>query len=387
MMNPIEKLRLLRTAFRRLSTPVFDGATVVGTIEASPENCELVSRLDAENLIFPTSDFERPAAGELRRLELSIPRDKSAFFARDLDDLLVSLLSSRYEAPGAVYLADCDDLFTSEQAPVSQQASLYIQVLKSISLLRLVADYGDASTGVLKLVFLQRAKLEVPVVYTASSLRRFEKLDEWLAILSDDIHREQRKTIFRTVLFEELLGVEANLRFTKFLASFQALFSRFQDNYQLYVAEFSFEKVLTEVTEKKLDYVLKLNKTFSEVQNQLLAIPAAVILAGGQMELAGQITVKNSLVMLGVLVFSLLMSLLVRNQLDSVSAIRGEIQDQKQRIKDKRSAITARITDSYSDLDKRERRQRWLIRIIDILVALALLGTTILFFWYSGFLS
>jgi hypothetical protein len=235
-------------------------------------------------------------------------------------------------------------------------------------------------------VFLQREKLEVPIIYTASSLKILEKLDDWLALLSDDIHREQRKTIFRTVLFEEIRGTEANLRFAKFLASFESLFFRFQDNYQLYVAEFSFEKVVAEVTERKLDYVLKLNKTFSEVQNQLLAIPVAVILAGGQMEMAGKVTVKNFVVWLGVFAFSLLMALLVRNQLDSVRAIGREIQDQKGRLKDKESALTVRITDSYLELDRRERRQRGLIRIIDVLVALALFGTTALFLWYSGLL-
>ena len=261
MEKSLEKLRLLRTAYRRLAAPIFEGAAIVGTIEASAENCRLVSQLDAENLVFPTSDFDCPEPGEMRRLELSIPRDKSTFFASNLDDLLGNLLSSRYEAPGAVYLADSDEIFTSEQAPISKLATCYLQALKAVSLLKLLADYGDASTGVLKLVFLQREKLEVPIIYTASSLKILEKLDDWLALLSDDIHREQRKTIFRTVLFEEIRGTEANLRFAKFLASFESLFFRFQDNYQLYVAEFSFEKVVAEVTERKLDYVHKLNKT------------------------------------------------------------------------------------------------------------------------------
>lgn len=387
MATALEKLRLLRTVYRRLSGAVFEGASVVGQLEASEENCRLVDRLDALNLIFPTDDFARPEPGELRRLELAVPRDKGAFFAHSLDALLNSQLWARHEAPNVFYLSDSDEICTAEEQPVSEQANYYLQTLKAVSLLKLVADYGDSSTGVLKLVFLQREKLEVPIVYTASALRPLEKLDEWLSLLSDDIHREQRRTIFRTVLLDELRSIDANERFVKFIASFENLFSRFQDNYQLYVAEFSFEKVVAEVTEKKLDYVLKLNKTFSDIQNQLLAIPVAVILAGGQMEQMGRVTVKNSIVYIGVVVFAFLMALLVRNQLDNVSAIGREIRDYQARLKNKRTEVAVRIGNSFEELGGRERRQRLLIRIVDSLVALALLGTTCLFFWYSGFLS
>jgi hypothetical protein len=355
MVTAFEKIRLLRTAYKRLSGTTFEGASVVGELEASEENCRLVEQLDNLNLVFPTNEFKLPAPGLRHRLELTVPRDKGAFFAQSLDDLLESQLSARHEAPNIFYLADSDEICGPSLAPVSNRASYYLQALKAVSLLKIIADYGDQSTGVLKLVFLQREKLEVPILYTTSSLRGLEKLDEWLSLLSDDIHREQRRTIFRTVLFDELRAVDARERFVKFLAAFENFFSRFQDNYQLYVAEFSFEKIATEVTEKKLDYVLKLNKSFSDIQNQLLAIPVAVILSGGQMEAAGGVTIKNTVVFIGVFVFALLMALLVRNQLDNVAAIGREIKDQRDRLRGKhKGEVVAKISSSYDELGKRE---------------------------------
>src|SRR3546814_1746328 len=48
----------------------------------------------------------------------------------------------------------------------------------------------------------------------------------------------------------------------------------------MYMAEFSVKKVTAEVERQNLEDTLSLNKTLSDIQNQLLALPAAILLAG-----------------------------------------------------------------------------------------------------------
>jgi hypothetical protein len=382
-----EKLLLCRLAYLELQNPLFEGGSLHGHLEATEDNYKLFSKLAAEDLVYPSKNFDVVAPGTLFSIEVIIPRNRDVFFASSLDNLLNSQISSHYSAPTELYLADTDEVCNATHEPVAERTKSYRQVLKAVSLLKKAADYDDTSSGTLKLVFLQREKLEVPVLYGATALRSLEKVDEWLSLLSGDIHSEQRRTIFRTVLLDALRSVEPAERFVKFLGLFDELFIRFQDNYQLYVAEFSFEKVLAEITQKKLDYILKLNKTFSDIQNQLLAIPVAVILVGGQMEQAGSITTKNAVVYVGVFVFALLMSLLIRNQLDNLMAIGSEISDLRNQFVNKSVAIAGRFNEAYVELRGRERRQRTLIRIVDVVVTAALAGTTYIFFWYSGLLK
>lgn len=378
------KLLLCRSAFSRLTAPSFNGGSVVGQLEASQSNCNLVAQLAKEDLIYSARNFANPVPERYFEVELIVPRTADCFFAASLQDLLESQWASHHTAPAEIYLANTNEVCAPSSEPNSQLTKAYFQVLKAVSLLRKTADYEDSSTGTLKLVFLQREKLEVSVLYDVKDIRPLEKVDEWLALLSGDIHGEQRRIIFRTVFLEAMKGVDPVDRFARYLVIFDELFERFRDNYELYVAEFSFEKVLREITEKKLDYVLKLNKTFSDIQNQLLAIPLAVVLVGGQMEPVGTLGVKNFVVFFGVLVFSILMSLLLRNQRDSVAAISAEIEDLKSQFKNKSSARANRFEEAYVDLKRRERRQRFLIWAVEFLVTVALAGTTVIFFQYSG---
>ena len=135
---------------------------------------------------------------------------------------------------------------------------------------------------------------------------------------------------------------------------------------------------------EKLDATTKLNKVFSDVQNQLLAIPAALILVGGQMEDAGgSWTSKNIVIWLGCLVFAILMNLLIRNQCHTLQAVKQEIDQQWLQIKGKYHSVADRFESSYGQLNHRYRHQIWLIRVISLLVSISLAVSTGMLLWFS----
>lgn len=168
------------------------------------------------------------------------------------------------------------------------------------------------------------------------------------------------------------------------LNRFDDFIEKIRASYELYVAEFSFQKVKAEVEKEKLEAILKLNKVFSDIQNQLLAVPVALVLVSGQMEDKGAWTSKNVLIWLGALVFSILMNLMIRNQRNTLKAIKQEIDQQKQQIERKYQSIAQRFAEIYIEIDNRYTHQRRLIAVVDSLVAISFGATSFLLLWFSG---
>ncbi|MEH8253860.1 hypothetical protein [Aeromonas veronii] len=138
-----------------------------------------------------------------------------------------------------------------------------------------------------------------------------------------------------------------------------------------------------QIEKEKLDAMMKLNKVFSDIQNQLLAIPAALILAGGQMVNENSWSTKNTSIWLGVVVMSIFMTMLIRNQRNTLQAVKQEIDQQWLQLAGKYHSVASRFNDSYKQLDSRCYHQEWLIKIISLLVSLSLFITTMLLLHYS----
>lgn len=237
--------------------------------------------------------------------------------------------------------------------------------------------------GAKSLIFLQKEKIEITPDYTISDL---QELHDIVCFQSDFIesntHKEQKNTIVKTVLLE-MFGGRSRASFSELLVKFPDFMEKVQGSYLLYVSEFSFQKVKELIEKEKLDATIKLNKVFSDIHNQMLAVPAALILAGGQMENSHDWTSKNILIWLGVLVFAIFMTLLVRNQRHSLNAVKQEIDQQWEQIRGKYHSVAEHFQVSYEQLDKRYKHQEILIKVVSILVALALIVTTYMLLYFS----
>ncbi|WP_311945184.1 hypothetical protein [Halomonas piscis] len=151
------------------------------------------------------------------------------------------------------------------------------------------------------------------------------------------------------------------------------------------MSEFSFENIKSQVERDKLEFTTRLNKVFSDIQNQLLAVPAALLLVGSQMEKADPIgwSLKNVVIWLGAVVFAVLMELLIRNQRNTLQAVKNEMDLQKIIFKDHHRAIYHKFQDVYVELGQRFRHQRNLLWFIRCLVGAALGFTTSMLAVYS----
>jgi len=367
--------------YRALGKPQFAGAFYRGKLKVTDVLTPSLVRLaEFDWLLAPP--MKMVVDGAEIEVEVKVSVGQSAFFSPTWAHLLASH-NFKYAAPEVYYVAE-DDYFSAEKIE-TVNSRRYAAILSLLKVLREVADYCDESLSGLKFVFLNKTKLELPVKYEAVDLRDVPKVKdlEYDMFETSSKHKGQRQAIIKVILNELLKDTAEDVRFTKLLSDFTLFTQRYKDSYDLYIAEFSFEKVLDEVKAHKLDYTIKLNKVFSDIQNQLLAIPAALILVGSKLTPKGFVEWQNSLTMLGCVIFVALMDLLVRNQYNTLTAILDEIHKQTDLLISKHAALLSKFKDPYEDLEKRHAHQRWLIRIVDGLVAAMFLCCVAIYYWYS----
>lgn len=304
-------------------------------------------------------------------------------FFTSMDDLLAAP-ARRITSPSRFYLADSDSLYSGDATTLTSVGQHYLAATRLYGVLAKESDHqggiGDAKT----LVFLHKEKIEITPQYAAVDLHELPDLSAFEAeFIVSETHQEQKRTILKTVLLELFAG-RKKLPFSELLSRFDEFVDKVRAGYQLYVAEFSFQKVKAEVEKEKLDAMVKLNKVFSDVQGQLLAVPVALVLVGGQMEDKGAWTSKNVLIWLGALIFSILMDLLIRNQRHTLKAVKNEIDQQRQQIESKYQTIAPRFKDIYKEIEGRHTHQQWLIRVVDALVALSLCITSVFLLYFSN---
>ncbi|WP_324062542.1 hypothetical protein [Aeromonas caviae] len=306
----------------------------------------------------------------------------SGFFL-SLQEML-GAVSNRVSTPSRFYLLDIDFLYSKDTADeLPMPIKRYLSATSLFDLLSRVADHVIEIGSDKKLIFLCSSKKEITPQYSIHDLIELPNIECFKNdFIETKQHTEQKKTILKSTINDLFSGI-SSIPFSLVIAKFSDLYKAINENYNLYVSEFSFNKVKAEIERERLDATIKLNKAFSDIQNQLLAIPAAIIVAGGQMVESNGFDSKNLILWLGVFVFSIFMALLIRNQKNTLTAIDHEIKLQWDQLKSKYSAIAPTFSETYSNLNIRYKHQCKLIFVIDFLVSVALASTTYLFLLYT----
>ncbi len=261
-----------------------------------------------------------------------------------------------------------------------------VNYLATVRLCRLLSSMADhlGNNGVsLHFIKSHDAKIEVKLEYRLQDLATLPSLDSFASnFVESTHHQDQKRNIVRSALLEVFKGSRV-IALTDLIPRFEVLADSVRSSYAMYVAEFSFEKVRAEIEKDNLDSTLKLNKTLSDIQNQLLAVPVTLVLVGGQMLPESGYTIKNFVIWIGSLVFGWLMGLLITNQCHAVDAIREEIRLRKTKVDSQPNGIGEKFKKGFADLEKRGRSQVRTLWYLEIGVALSILFSTGLLVWFS----
>lgn len=281
---------------------------------------------------------------------------------------------SRRRSPPTVFTVRELNYTHGKTQPVPQAITNYLDTARLWQLLSTSADYQIDQAVVFIKTF--ESKVEVRADYRAQDLRSLGDLASFAAAyFESDHHKEQKRNIIRSSLLEVCNG-ELVVRLSDLLPRFDDFVERVKASYSLYTADFSFEKLRSEVDKQNVDDTLRLNKTLSDIQNQLLALPAALMLAGAGVKDTAWST--NLSIWIGVTVFIWVMHQLVKNQQSSIAAIDQEIQLRVEKVKEQPVDVSQRVLPRFQSLQERVASQKSVLRnILHAVFLVWLVATTI----------
>jgi hypothetical protein len=276
------------------------------------------------------------------------------------------------------------DAHVAQPGSTPPQVQNYFSAVKLCSLLPSIADMAANNGTLLHFIKSPESRIEIKLAYQAEDLNPLPSLSYFETVfVVTDSHRDQKYSILRAVLLDAFKG-KKSIRIGEVIQQFESLIEAARSNYSMYAAEFSFEKVKAEIEKDNLDSTLKLNKTLSEIQNQLLAMPVALVLVGGQMTPDTGLSIKNVVIWLGACVFAGLMILLIRNQRHAVCAIKEEVRLRKIKVDAQPDGMAGKFKSGFDALQQRVLTQTRTLNTLRSFVFLSILLATGLLVWYSN---
>ncbi|MEO5327271.1 MAG: hypothetical protein H7829_03415 [Magnetococcus sp. THC-1_WYH] len=378
-------------AYRAIQEVIPSKNDLQGMVVVNDDNCELLQKLlDFDGLqvrvhvgedLVPWDAKITEYLGKKVKLEVTLPRHQEVVYAKNMSDML-GQFNFCHQLPKHFFLEDGNHLSGEENPPLL--VSQYLSTIQLVDFLLKISDHHSFIQGTqLQLVFFQKEKLEIDISYCDKDLADLPQIQVLAQSLDIDPHKDQRMVIFKEALITMLRAVDRSKRFPHLLENFSQIVKRYEDNFDLYVSEFSFEKVREEWEQRKIEYIAKFNQVITDTQDKILVIPVALILVGGEMEAKGHLTLKNVSILIGSIFFSVLMWILIRNQHHTLVALHKEVLALKLRTEERHQEIASRIEDVFIALSTRYKSQKRRLFLIQAIVFSGLLFSFAIFFRYT----
>lgn len=288
--------------------------------------------------------------------------------------------------PARFYLRSEDFLYEGDPALATDDFKKFYAAAELFDALKDVCDDAEDKH---KLVFLSKGhdKIVIKAAQKISGLKDLNGLDAFVAeYIKDSVHKDQKRSVLRSVIFDKFHGQTISIQ--DVVANFDDIKKAVRDGYEIYADQFSFDEFKNELEEFKREYMIKINKTLTDIQNQMLAIPIATVIAAGQLKTVDSFTafLTNTVIMIGVIIFCLVLQVVVKNQRSSLVFLMDEIDFKKAKASQRRDAeYNRKFIEAYSHLGIRAKDiKKDLARVVLILkIAAGLTGLVffIRLFW------
>lgn len=298
------------------------------------------------------------------------PRVGWATVAPDLDELLKHP-GIRIRARQRFLVLDTQ-ASSADSIDVKSQVGRYLLAMKLVMSLKEVASFLDADEQ--SLVFISNGRFDVSVNYTAGDLASMDvdEVQALTALLPTDSHKKQCSGILATAVVDLMRAHPPSSRFSYLLSHAKELRAAYDQGYKMYAAGFSYDNLMDTVEVARMEYVGKIHKVLSDIQNQLLGIPIATIIVATQLKEdkgSGPELFINTAVLLGAWVFAALTLLLIHNQQHTLGVLKEEIARQRRQLSKEYIAVEDMFKHTFESLELRARTQTivlWTILVVVI---------------------
>lgn len=363
-------------------------AIVQGVADSAPFCDITVTKKDTASVI-PNSDLEE-YVGDNVKFSTHVPRTKSQFFAKNISDLTKSGFS--YETPEIYYIYETDEL-SFETTNRSIESERYIAIINFLKVLIMTEsfDHKDSSIeGYQSLLFLSpKRKLDLKLTYnfdsiTVEPIQLIEATNLISLIFSDNLRQNDKTKLFKATIIDFLCTRQQGDLLDYLLNSAKHFSKTFEDNYELFISEFSFEDELDRIHEERRAFTSRLNDLMSGIQNKLFTIPLSFLVSGSQLQPTETYTeiISNTLILIGTLVFVLIMHILIENQLVLLKAVRKEFSAKKVWLLQNLPKYSKQLTTDFDSLEEMSQNISKNLKVVRFFSTLAFAFTAVLFSFY-----
>lgn len=240
------------------------------------------------------------------------------------------------KAPKDFVILDSKIRFSRDEQS-NEDLKNYLNITRLINILSEVSDHSDMLNDyvIKSVMILHKSKLLIPVNYSYTELKN-HLIDPSAitSLLKESSHKEQKKSIIKASLYSLLSKVEPSKRLPYLIEHFGEFSSRVLDNYNLFVSDFSFDKVRIEYEENKREYFAKINSVFSSTQTRMLGLPISLALASTKLSphISKTNLVETILVLAAISLYLYMMKILLENQKSTIETMQSEYSGKMKRL-------------------------------------------------------
>ncbi|WP_291094564.1 hypothetical protein [Empedobacter sp. UBA6745] len=271
-----------------------------------------------------------------------------------------------YELPQKnVYIYEFNDYLDNVQQ-FKDKHSLIIDLINEI---QNVAKYSYKEEEILNTIIVREDKsLFLHLLYSVEDIdsiddSKLSLISNFIDILKSDITTDKRN-IYLNQLIEFLSDKEELKRFSFLLQNFTDYIKNSSVTYNYYQRNFSYNKLKVELDSKALEFYQKLQGVINDSQTKLIAIPTALVFALSTLDYIEINSLKNYLIVVGLIIFCLFIQIFINNQKSAINFIEENITYYKNTHANNKNELEK----SFSKVDKERAKQITRLKLIEILL-------------------
>ncbi|MEP2056804.1 MAG: hypothetical protein ABJJ05_03300 [Maribacter litoralis] len=326
-----------------------------------------------------TADHKNLIIGE--KVIVLIDLSKFDYYYEDFKEFLGS---NKYGLKNEdFYIFDLD--YHHNLSEENRKITNFLKIQSIISFLKKLSTYEKETKGLLELFFNKPDKIcsiifdyDEKEIINLSLIKSITNLNQHVFETSD---KETRIRLFTNEMMNILSSKD--FQFKTVLENWDLINSSYRNSFQIYLSEFSFEKIKTSSQEYFHELTDRIYSTINKFSAYILAIPVAYILILRFFDFDGENFAKDSfLAVIGLLYFIVIWFVLLNNLSKAFEAIENDISNFIKRIRNEENLaeITESLENQKTKLIPNQKRKIILVRIVSIIILIMTIGAYLMIY-------
>lgn len=281
------------------------------------------------------------------------------------------------------YIFDLD--YHHSLSEENRKITNFLKIQSIISFLKKLSTYEKETKGLLELFFNKPDKIcSIIIDYNENEITNLSLIKSITNLNQHVFETSDRETRIRLFTNEMInLLSSKDYQFKTVLKNWDLISGSYRNSFQIYLSEFSFEKIKTSSQEYFHELTDRIYSTINKFSAYILAIPVAYILIIRFFDFNGENFAKDSfLAVIGLLYFIVIWFVLLNNLSQAFETIENDISKFIKRIRNEQNLteITESLENQKNKLIPNQKRKIMLVRIVSIIILTMTIGSYLLIY-------